>query len=75
MWPLVLAGQDYFSQCRVVSQRGVTFKSVLSRKTVVCVCVCLCVVAAGVRVWRKWGQVVGVCENVKNAISAYTLSL
>lgn len=75
MWPLVLAGQDYFSQCRVVSQSGVTFKSVLSRKTVVCVCVCLCVVAAGVRVWRKWGQVAGVCENVKNAISAYTLSL
>lgn len=42
MWPLVLAGQDYFSQCRVVSQSGVTFKSVLSRKTVVCVCVSLC---------------------------------
>lgn len=55
--------------------RGVWHLNLSCQERQLCVCVCLCVVAAGVRVWRKWGQVAGVCENVKNAISAYTLSL
>lgn len=65
--PVVLAGQDYYCQCRVVKQSSVTFKSVLMRRMVLFVFMCLFV-----SVCWEFFFLQGFEKNVPNVSGLYT---